>query len=206
MFVEMLPLFQCFLPLAKKSGIPVIGTMSLCSFMGPDLILGNPRNPSILPAMSSVVHTEMSFYERIENVIEEVKMKVFYFIEKQFKEKLFKELSSNQDLFNYAISLLFVNNHESILPTAQMPNTINIGGIQVKSALLQPLPEVSTYLYSQDYILKTIQSSNYTYSKSYDWAIARGRAGEYSYPKQSCLPPPPQINIYRPPRMVVDAV
>ncbi|KAK7574042.1 hypothetical protein V9T40_011233 [Parthenolecanium corni] len=141
MFVEMLPLFQCFLPLAKKSGIPVIGTMSLCSFMGPDLILGNPRNPSILPAMSSVVHTEMSFYERIENVIEEVKMKVFYFIEKQFKEKLFKELSSNQDLFNYAISLLFVNNHESILPTAQMPNTINIGGIQVKSALLQPLPE-----------------------------------------------------------------
>lgn len=143
MFVETMPMFQCYLPIAKKAGIPVIGTITLRSFMGSDLLMGNPRNPSILPTSSSLVHSKMSFYERITNLVDEVKMKLFYIFVNRRMIKMFEELFPGQDPSSFSVSLLFINNHESILPRAQTPTTINIGGINVKSAQLQTLPEVS---------------------------------------------------------------
>lgn len=145
MFVELMPMNQCFIPLARKIGIPVIGTLSFRSFLNVDKAVGHVRNPSVLPAELFYVNVKMSFYERLINLVNEITQMIGYLLEKRKAEKLFDDLFPKKESQNLDIALVFINNHASLQFTASAPNVVNIGGLLVKSAKLNSLPEVSPY-------------------------------------------------------------
>lgn len=144
MFVELSLMYKCYLPLAIKLGIPVIGTTAYRSLSYLDYIVGNSRNPAVFPKEIINLNRKMLFFERLFNLFEEVSSKVLEFIEKRQLEHFLKQLTGypDQNPHNYSISLVFSNNHDIFLPRAVPGNAINIGGMGVKSAILDPLPKV----------------------------------------------------------------
>lgn len=144
----MMPMNQCFIPLAHEMGIPVIGTLSFRSFINLDLAVGHIRNPSVKPTELFFVNVKMSFYERLINLINEMTMiRIGRFLEERKLGKLCDDLFPKKFSQNLNIVLAFVNNHVSLQFTTLAPNVVNIGGINVKSAKLNSLPEVSTRSY-----------------------------------------------------------
>ncbi len=142
MFVEMVTLYECYLPVAQKFAIPVIGTLSLRARLMVDYEQGNPH-PLVIPFLFRPHPVRMSFYQRIQNFFDEMQ---FEFI-RQFKvipklQKFYQIHFPGYDLSkNKEISFLFTNQHSSIFPTATAPITAEIGGIHVKPS--NPLPPVS---------------------------------------------------------------
>lgn len=146
MFVETLEMFECFMSLAIKYSAPVIGTISVRVWPYSDLAIGNARIASFFPSMYESGGKKVAFLGRLFNFIWEIREKALVFITQRKCNELFQHTFPNQDFHNSKISLMFANDHTCIQERAISPNTINIGGIQVKSAVLSPLPEVSTYL------------------------------------------------------------
>lgn len=143
----MIALSECFIPLAKEMGIPVIGTLSTRSYINLHLAVGHIRNPSVQPTENFYVNVKMSFYERLINLINEMTLiRIGRFFEERKLSKLCDDLFPGKYTQNLGIDLAFVNNHASLQITASAPNVVNIGGINVKSAKLNSLPEVSTFL------------------------------------------------------------
>lgn len=141
-------MYQCFLPIAEKLKIPVIGTISMRSFVDADFSVGLSRFPSVFlnddemfPRYRSPAR--MTFYQKITNLMQEMQIRVGHLLgewtTKRVNEKHFSESKWN----SVKLSLLFTNDHEIFSPRAKPANSINIGGIHVKSSSLKPLPEVS---------------------------------------------------------------
>lgn len=161
MFVETAPMWQCYLPLAKKFGIPVIGTTAHRFLFTGDAIIGNSRLPSILSAEGYYMEPKMNYFERLLNIFYEIETYAILYTEKRRMKKLYKDLFGSQDVNTEKISLAFINNHASLMPRIFGPNAINIGGINVKSTLLNPLPQVCTFnticLYFENISSKSLQ-------------------------------------------------
>ena len=143
MFMELLMYYECYLPIAEKLGIPVIGTSTLRSHMQADHAVGVPNNPAFIPVeiAECQAKVDMSFVERVQNLWNHL---LVYFTKKEvskrqeeFHLKYFPEYVMNKK----KVSLVFFNNHPTFLPRPTIPNAIDVGGIHVQPA--NPLPEVS---------------------------------------------------------------
>lgn len=140
----MLPIFQCYLPVANKLKIPVIGTISSRSIIEADLSVGHSRFPSVFPAEWFYHQPKMSLYERILNFWHHMEIKFVHLCGERRVARIYDEHFDEQEWNGVKVSLLFANNHATLWPRLTPPNSINIGGIHVKSSSLKPLPEVSS--------------------------------------------------------------
>lgn len=144
-------MYRCFLPIAEKLKIPVIGTISSRSMIDSDFSVGLSRPPSVFPNDDELIprhrNPKMTFYQKITNFMQEMQIRVYNLLGERmanrFNEKHFPVAEGNR----VKVSLLFANDHEIFLPRAKPPNFINIGGIHVKSSSLKPLPQVSPRRY-----------------------------------------------------------
>lgn len=145
MFVHMLPMYECYLPIAKKYEIPVIGTIAFRQFMSIDQAIGNPHHLT-LPFTSSANPKVMTFFQRLQNTCYHLLIKAFFDFEisaalEGFFEQYYPTFVKND--VEDRISLLFSNNHPSILSKPLAPNVIEIGGIHIAKS--KPLPEVRKF-------------------------------------------------------------
>lgn len=141
-FVEILMGHECVLPIAEKLSIPVVGTVTLHNWMIADTISGVPNNPMTIPSATlATSRPEMSFVERVQSL--GIYFIVHYFYKSAIRpvvDKFYREYFDEDLLYKKDVSLVFYNNHASILPRSIPPNVIEIGGLHVKKA--NPLPQV----------------------------------------------------------------
>ncbi|XKL68154.1 hypothetical protein PGB90_003645 [Kerria lacca] len=140
MFIELFIMFECFLPLAEKLDIPVIGTVTLRSWIEADRLIGNPHNPAIIPFELTTSMNALTFYERLMNMWDYLLVDWYrYFIIQPKLNTIYEQYYPPHLLHKKKISLIFNNNHPSLLPRPMVPNAIDIGGIHLKSP--DPLPQ-----------------------------------------------------------------
>lgn len=141
MFTELLSFYPCFLPLAEKLNIPVIGTITLRSWKHADSAVGNPYNPAVIPTELSYFSDQMTFMQRLKNFGESLYLDFQYnFVIPRILDKIYNQFYTPDLLYKKQISLIFANNHYTLLPRLSVPNIINVGGVHVKPA--KPLPQV----------------------------------------------------------------
>ncbi len=142
MFVEMLVMYECYLPIAQKFEIPVIGTVSLRPWPRVDTELGN-SHPFHYPFLLSHRPIRMSFYERLQNVLDHIGMeyRIYHQIVGPKLQKFYKShFPFHRSNGNTEISFLFANWHSSIFPRIRVPAMAEIGGIHIQPA--KSLPSV----------------------------------------------------------------
>lgn len=135
-------MYECYLPIAKKYEIPIIGTVTFRQFMSIDEAVGNPHHLT-LPFTSSTNPKVMTFFQRLTNTGYHLLIKTFYDFEiraavGEFFQQYYPAFVKND--VEDRISLLFSNNHPSILSKPLAPNVVEIGGIHIAKS--NPLPEV----------------------------------------------------------------
>lgn len=141
-FIQMLPMYECYLPIAKALRVPVIATLSFRPWADVDREFGNPH-PYVYPHITMHVNqTRMTFWERCRNVYNHLVMSFVYgFLNQHAARAIYDQFQLDYDLTtDKRLSLLFSNNHPSIFPKAIAPNVIEIGGVHIKPS--QPLPSV----------------------------------------------------------------
>ncbi len=141
MFLELVLMYECFMPLAEKLAVPVIGTMTLRSGRMPDWAIGNPYNPAVLPAEFSDFSDRMTFLQRVKSTLHHLAIQFCYwFMVIPQLNKIYKEFYSSNLLYRKKVSVVFYNNHPTYLSRPLVPNAFDIGGIHMKTA--KPLPQV----------------------------------------------------------------
>ena len=145
-FVEILFFYKCFLHIAEKMNVPVIGTVTLRTWNLADLAIQNPNHPAYIPYELITPKWRLDhIIGRLMNVWNNIVM-VWYknFVAakflKTFHENNIDQLNSLGKYLNMEPDIVFYNNHASLLPRPMNPNAIEIGGIHMKVA--KPLPEV----------------------------------------------------------------
>lgn len=134
---------QCFLPIAEKFDIPVIGAITPRSWLLTEWILGNPYNPAVYPSEIATYSYPMTYLQRLDNLKKLLLDLAFnnYYILPEV-EKFYQKFFPN---FNFAdrrkMSLAFLNNHPVLTPRPMVPTIISVGGLQIQPA--KPLPKVS---------------------------------------------------------------
>lgn len=144
MFLEMLSFYECYVPLAEKLNIPIIGTTSLRSWIYADRAVGNPGGPTYVPTILADIGSIESFHTRFVGFIHELFVEVLRLsYEIPNIRAIYKRYYSSYNL-NYTkkVSLVFTNNHPIILSRPTVPNNVEVGGLKVKSSQLEPLPRV----------------------------------------------------------------
>lgn len=135
-------MFECYLPLAEKLNVPVIGTVTWRSWTLADAVMGNPNNPGQIPSTFSTFSDKMTFLERLQNLWNDIYIHYKYNFEVSKRLKKINDQFYTEDLLNKKqVSLVFINNHLSLLPKLSGTNMIDVGGIHVRPA--KPLPEVN---------------------------------------------------------------
>ena len=86
--------FECYLPIAEKLKIPVIGTVTLHSWQYADHIIGVPNNPAVIPVEGAGAKPEMNFIERVQNVWNYFVMEYYKIQMRKKHEKLYPEYFS----------------------------------------------------------------------------------------------------------------
>lgn len=140
MFLELLPLWECFLPLAEKLGVPIIATFSMRSWLIVDWEFGNPH-PLVVPSPMSPLPQRMTSIGRLYNAVEEIYTSALMMYHWQpLVKKVHRKYFPNFNLRGNQLSLLFNNNHDSIFSRPTAPNVVDIPGIHLKP--IKPLPQV----------------------------------------------------------------
>lgn len=146
-FVEMLALYECYLPLAQKWNIPVIGTSTMRTWSVPEKAIQTPRFLSVIPFELNGNGCQMSsFYGRLQNTLSHIwnELTLFYMLTmrgKEFYEENFRFLEPYSEYRKLKPSLVFFNDHFSLFSRSVSPNAIGIGGIHIED--IKPLPTVS---------------------------------------------------------------
>ncbi len=138
MFVDAATImYECYLPLAEKLNIPVIGTISTRSWKHAEWTLGNPYPPSTVPYEMGLYRSDhMTFLQRLSNTYDSVFDYFYYHIQisdrlKKHQRRYFPNSPSRP---RKRPSLLFVNGHNVLLPRPLLPNIIHVGGIHLTSS------------------------------------------------------------------------
>lgn len=138
-------MYKCFLPLAEKLNIPVIGTASQRSWLIADQSIANPNNPAFIPSEFGSSWQPNRFYERLLNMWKTCILYFAQFYTIPLKlEKYFRKYSEELSFYEEKVtpSLIFYNTHFSFFPRPMNPNAIEIGGIHIEKE--NPLPKVGT--------------------------------------------------------------
>lgn len=152
MFIDLVsPIVQCYLPIAEKLDIPVIGTVATRSWKLSDFATGFPSNPITVPfEFLAVSGPVMTLSERLESVWGHFLVNFrSQFVTRRKLDYFYQKYFPNMKL-NKKISMAFYNNHASFFPRLSIPNTIDIGGIHMSIKPEKPLPQVIpiySYLY-----------------------------------------------------------
>jgi len=139
-------LTDCFLPFVHKFNAPHVAFSSGVMFPWSNDRMGNPDNPSFIPTMGTSFSDQMSFSERLTNVVTNVALKiVFSVLERIITEGYVHKHIGNDvpPLFDIArnTSLLLVNTHFSLnRPRPLVPGIVEVGGLYLKPP--KKLPKV----------------------------------------------------------------
>jgi len=71
-FVELFMEYSCYLPIAEKLQVPVIGTITISGWQIADHAVGAPNNPAAVQVMFGTYSTEMNLFERHALLLYEV--------------------------------------------------------------------------------------------------------------------------------------
>ncbi|XP_065224783.1 UDP-glucosyltransferase 2-like [Planococcus citri] len=144
-FVEILLLYNCFLPLAAKFNVPVIGTEAFKQEYYADYSIGNPQHPGYIffEAVSNRWDKD-SFLGRFSNVwiyLEAILFNYLYLVPclETFHQDHLDQLAPLSKYKDIAPSLIFYNNHPASLSRPSVPNAIEVGCIHAQRA--EPLPK-----------------------------------------------------------------
>ena len=92
MFFEVLTDFVCYLPIAQKLGIPVIGMVTMHGWTLADNAIGVRNNPAVIPVELGGMPPEMSFLERLENLWDNFVIDYYFYLKfPKTIEKLYHE-------------------------------------------------------------------------------------------------------------------
>ncbi|XKL68000.1 hypothetical protein PGB90_003491 [Kerria lacca] len=135
---------MCYNLLAHYLDIPLIDVLPPSSGIGPDIMIGNPNNPSYIPLMTSPYSTKMEFWQRVSNIIQYIIHNIgyyFYFNNymEEISQKYFNMELPSQNTLHEKVALIFYNNHFSFISRPLVPNAIDIAGIHINE--LKPLPK-----------------------------------------------------------------
>lgn len=141
MFIDMLIITSCFIPLAEKLEVPVIGTVATRTLKTVDAYIGMPSNPATIPSELINIPLLMTFTDRIWNTWAHFNVDYFsYTYSNKMLLKFYRRHFPNYVHGRKKISLVFFNNHHTYLSRPSVHNAIDIAGIHVKT--VQPLPQV----------------------------------------------------------------
>ena len=149
--MEMLLLYKCYLPVAEKMGRPVIGTVTLRTWLPADISIHNPYHPAYIPLEPLTQKWPLSnIFGRIINtwnyiVVAWYKNYVLPNVIRKFHDDNADQLKSLGKYVDMEPELIFYNNHASLLPRPMNPNAIDVGGIHMKS--VKPLSHVGIHIY-----------------------------------------------------------
>lgn len=133
---------KCYLPIAEKLAIPVITTMPIHNHFLADRDMGLINNPAVVPMQYFSYSVEMSFAERIRNLWNTLLFDYLCTpIRQNLNDEILRKEFSEELLHKKKVSLIFNNNHASLLPRPSVPNAIDVGGIHIGPP--RPLPTVS---------------------------------------------------------------
>ncbi len=153
MFVQIMTTHECYLPLAEKLNIPVIGPAAWPLFRRSDSSIGMQTNPSVIPLDFGEFSDQMTFFQRLKNTWEFLAIEYHYhFVATSRLNEIYDKFYPKNLVGRKQISLLFVNHHPSIMPRNLVPSAIDVGGIHVNP--IKPLPQVFTVGLLQFYYLK----------------------------------------------------
>ncbi|XP_018325088.1 UDP-glucuronosyltransferase 1-3 isoform X1 [Agrilus planipennis] len=136
---------NCFMTIAGKTKAPIVGVSSCYIPVFWNDIFGNPYNPSYIPNIDMDYSDNMTFFERVENLIT-ITYTLFYFnfVSNSAVQSLVdKYAPHDQPIAEVSknISLLLVNTHVTTArPRPFVPNIIEVGGIHLPSSV-QQLPQ-----------------------------------------------------------------
>jgi len=137
---------DCFLPFVHKFNAPNVAISSCAMFPWSSDRMGNPDNPSFIPAMGAPVSDHMSFSERLTNFVTNVATHItFSVVERTVTEGYVHKHIGNDvpPLSDIArnTSLLLVNTHFSLTrPRPLVPGIVEVGGLHLKPP--KKLPKV----------------------------------------------------------------
>ena len=137
--------FECYLPIAEKLNVPIIATVTLHSLQWADHNIGIPNNPAVMPSEFDSSSLHMSLVERIRNVWNYIIVDYHSIYIRERIDEFYHQHFAEELLYKKSVSMIFYNNHPSLLPRPYVPNAIDIGGIHVNPA--RPLPKVSLLSY-----------------------------------------------------------
>lgn len=147
MFTQLIGMYQCYLPIAEKLNIPIIGTVGPRSWKLADRSIGFPNHPAVIPLELTDSKLDMNFKQRLQNLW--ANLHINYLIRTVISAKVnkfYKAYFPDPKLqYKKKVSMVFYNNHASLLPRPSVPNSIEIGGIHI--APPNPLPQVTHYLF-----------------------------------------------------------
>jgi len=131
-------LTDCFLPFVHKFNAPNVAISSCVMFPWSNDRMGNPDNPSYIPTAGTWFSDQMSFSERLINVIANVAMKIMFSVPERMVTEGYVHKHIGNDvppLSDIArnTSLLLVNTHFSLnRPRPLVPGIVEVGGLHLK--------------------------------------------------------------------------
>lgn len=141
MFIEITLMTECFLPLAEKLNIPVIGVVTLRAWKLGDAAVGNSLNRAVVPDLTLYASDHMTFIERLQNLWYSLFFDFYYnYFICSFLNEIYQKFYTPELINKKKVSVVFMNNHFSLSARAAVPNAIDIGGIHLKP--VKPLPKV----------------------------------------------------------------
>lgn len=137
---------NCYLAFVDKFQVPFIGLSSCTTMHWVNDLAGNPATPSYVPNNLMDYSDQMTFYERMENVLVNIWQEVLYIyysdvitypiVERHFRKGLpnLRDIAMN-------MSLLLTSTHFSVTrPKPSVPAVIDILGMHLGKP--KPIPEV----------------------------------------------------------------
>ncbi|XKL67571.1 hypothetical protein PGB90_003062 [Kerria lacca] len=140
----------CYNLLAYYLNIPLIVILPPTLFIGTDIIVGNPNNPSFVPLINTPYTTKMNFWQRFTNTVQYVIENIaYYYYFNHYMEEISKNYFNIElptyDTLHKQVALAFYNNHFSFVSRPLVPNAINIAGIHIKESKSLPT-EIQTFI------------------------------------------------------------
>jgi glucuronosyltransferase len=137
---------DCFLPFVHKFKAPHVAISSCVLFPWSNYRMGNPDNPSYIPAHGTWFSDKMDFSERLFNVIVNIGIKFMFnaievMVTQSYARKHFGDDVPLLSDIARNTSLLLVNSHFSLnRPRPYVPGIVEVGGLHIKPR--KELPKV----------------------------------------------------------------
>lgn len=137
---------DCFLPFVHKFNAPHVAISSCVMLPWSNGRMGNPDNPSYIPTIGASSSDQMSFSERLTNVVRNVAIHIMFSVAERIVTEGYVHKHIGNDMPPLSdiarnTSLLLVNSHFSLnRPRPLVPGIVEVGGLHLKPP--KKLPKV----------------------------------------------------------------